>query len=74
MEKVGRLYNLEKIRNEIKELQDTLRDKEESIKEHDFDIAKQLELPPQKIHCSVLAEDAIKAAIQNYYARKSSET
>jgi nitrogen fixation NifU-like protein len=39
-----------------------------------IDIAKQLELPPQKIHCSVLAEDAIKAAIQNYYARKSSET
>ena len=26
----------------LKELQDTLRDKEESIKEHDFDIAKQL--------------------------------
>ena len=39
-----------------------------------IDIAKQLELPPQKIHCSVLAEDAIKAAIQNYHARKSSET
>ena len=39
-----------------------------------INIAKQLELPPQKIHCSVLAEDAIKAAIQNYYARKSSET
>ncbi len=38
------------------------------------DIAEQLELPPQKIHCSVLAEDAIKAAIQNYHDRKSSET
>lgn len=38
------------------------------------DIAKQLELPPQKIHCSVLAEDAIKAAIKNYHDRKSSET
>lgn len=38
------------------------------------DIAKQLELPPQKIHCSVLAEDAIKAAIQNYHDRKRSET
>ena len=35
-----------------------------------IDIAKQLELPPQKIHCSVLAEDAIKAAIQNYHDRK----
>lgn len=30
------------------------------------DIAKELELPPQKIHCSVLAEDAIRAAIDNY--------
>jgi nitrogen fixation NifU-like protein len=29
-------------------------------------IAKELELPPQKIHCSVLAEDAIKAAIRDY--------
>ena len=38
------------------------------------DIAKQLELPPQKIHCSVLAEDAIKAAIQNYFDRKKIET
>ena len=30
------------------------------------DIAKELTLPPVKIHCSVLAEDAIKAAIQDY--------
>ena len=30
------------------------------------DIAKELSLPPVKIHCSVLAEDAIKAAIQDY--------
>lgn len=29
-------------------------------------IAKELSLPPVKIHCSVLAEDAIKAAIQDY--------
>jgi len=29
-------------------------------------IAEELELPPVKIHCSVLAEDAIKAAISNY--------
>lgn len=34
------------------------------------DIAKELELPPQKIHCSVLAEDAIKAAIQDYQRKK----
>ena len=31
-----------------------------------IDIAKELSLPPVKIHCSVLAEDAIKAAIEDY--------
>ena len=30
------------------------------------DVARELSLPPVKIHCSVLAEDAIKAAIRNY--------
>ena len=30
------------------------------------DIAEELALPPVKIHCSVLAEDAIKSAIQDY--------
>jgi nitrogen fixation NifU-like protein len=30
------------------------------------DIANELELPPVKIHCSVLAEDAIKAAIDDF--------
>jgi nitrogen fixation NifU-like protein len=30
------------------------------------DIATELALPPVKIHCSILAEDAIKAAIENY--------
>lgn len=30
------------------------------------DIAEELALPPVKIHCSILAEDAIKAAIQDY--------
>lgn len=29
-------------------------------------IAQELALPPVKIHCSILAEDAIKAAVQNY--------
>ena len=33
------------------------------------DIAKHLVLPPVKIHCSVLAEDAIKAAIADYRAK-----
>jgi nitrogen fixation NifU-like protein len=31
-----------------------------------IDIAQELALPPVKIHCSILAEDAIKAAIKNY--------
>lgn len=35
------------------------------------DIAAELELPPQKIHCSVLAEDAIKEAIKNYQEKKA---
>ena len=30
------------------------------------EIAKHLALPPVKIHCSILAEDAIKAAIKDY--------
>jgi len=33
-------------------------------------IAKELSLPPVKIHCSVLAEDAIKAAIKDYRNKK----
>ena len=33
------------------------------------DIAKELALPPVKIHCSVLAEDAIKAAVNDYYEK-----
>lgn len=28
-------------------------------------------LPPQKVHCSVLAEEAIKGAIEDYYSRKA---
>ncbi|MCX8601477.1 MULTISPECIES: Fe-S cluster assembly scaffold IscU [unclassified Gilliamella] len=34
------------------------------------DIAKELALPPVKIHCSILAEDAIKAAIDDYKTKK----
>lgn len=33
------------------------------------DIAEELALPPVKIHCSVLAEDAIKAAIKDYRSK-----
>ena len=32
-------------------------------------IAEELALPPVKIHCSILAEDAIKAAIEDYKAK-----
>ncbi len=35
------------------------------------EIARELALPPVKIHCSVLAEDAIKAAIANYREKNS---
>ena len=34
-----------------------------------MDLAEELALPPVKIHCSVLAEDAIKAAIKDYKTR-----
>jgi nitrogen fixation NifU-like protein len=33
------------------------------------DIAEELALPPVKIHCSILAEDAIKAAIKDYQSK-----
>ncbi|OON37582.1 Fe-S cluster assembly scaffold IscU [Izhakiella australiensis] len=34
-------------------------------------IAEELELPPVKIHCSILAEDAIKAAVADYKSKKN---
>src|SRR5213082_179728 len=37
-------------------------------------IAEELALPPVKIHCSVLAEDAIKAAVADYKKKHGSET
>lgn len=36
-----------------------------------MDIVEELELPPVKIHCSVLAEDAIKSAIEDYRKKNS---
>ena len=42
-------------------------DKASEIK--NMDLAEELALPPVKIHCSVLAEDAIKAAIKDYQSR-----
>jgi nitrogen fixation NifU-like protein len=38
------------------------------------DIVNELSLPPVKIHCSVLAEDAIKAAISDYKNKQSVES
>jgi nitrogen fixation protein NifU and related proteins len=35
-------------------------------------IAEELALPPVKIHCSILAEDAIKAAVEDYKSKHSS--
>jgi nitrogen fixation NifU-like protein len=34
-------------------------------------IAEELALPPVKIHCSILAEDAIKAAVEDYKSKRS---
>ncbi len=44
---------------------------EEAGKITNKEIAQELSLPPVKIHCSVLAEEAVKAAIADYKKRKS---
>jgi nitrogen fixation NifU-like protein len=44
---------------------------EEAYKIKNTDIVQELNLPPVKIHCSVLAEDAIKAALQDYKKKAS---
>jgi len=38
------------------------------------DIAKELSLPPVKLHCSMLAEDAIKAALEDYKSKNNQST
>ena len=43
---------------------------EEALKIKNSEIAAELALPPVKVHCSVLAEDAIKAAIRDYSAKQ----
>lgn len=42
-------------------------DEAQAIK--NMDIATELALPPVKVHCSVLAEDAIKAAVEDYRSK-----
>ncbi len=46
---------------------------DEAAEIRNTDIAEELELPPVKIHCSVLAEDAIKAAIADYRGKHDGE-
>tara|TARA_A100001388_G_scaffold262131_1_gene231506 strand:+ start:577 stop:978 length:402 start_codon:yes stop_codon:yes gene_type:complete len=43
---------------------------DEALAIQNTEIVEELSLPPVKIHCSVLAEDAIKAAIQDYRKRQ----
>jgi len=44
---------------------------EEAVKIKNTEIAKELKLPPVKLHCSMLAEDAIKAALKNHESKQS---
>src|SRR5712675_162013 len=44
---------------------------DEALAIRNTDIVNELSLPPVKIHCSVLAEDAIKAAIQDYRQKQA---
>ncbi|XP_020595763.1 iron-sulfur cluster assembly protein 1-like [Phalaenopsis equestris] len=44
---------------------------EEVVSIKNTEIAKHLSLPPVKLHCSMLAEDAIKAAVKDYEKKKS---
>ena len=45
---------------------------EDAMKIKNKEIAEHLSLPPVKIHCSVLAEDAIRAAIEDYKTKQES--
>ena len=47
---------------------------DEAMSIRNTQIAEELALPPVKIHCSLLAEDAIKAAVSDYKARHGGET
>lgn len=44
---------------------------DEAVEIKNTDIAKELALPPVKVHCSILAEDAIKAAVSDYKEKKA---
>ena len=46
---------------------------DDALKIDNMDIVEELNLPPVKIHCSVLAEDAIKSAINDYRVKNGME-
>ncbi len=46
---------------------------DEALKIDNMDIVEELNLPPVKIHCSVLAENAIKSAINDYRVKNGME-
>jgi nitrogen fixation NifU-like protein len=46
---------------------------DEALQIKNTDIVQELALPPVKIHCSVLAEDAIKAAIHDFQAKQAAK-
>ncbi|XP_019717426.1 iron-sulfur cluster assembly enzyme ISCU [Hippocampus comes] len=46
---------------------------DEALRIKNTDIAKELSLPPVKLHCSMLAEDAIKAALSDYRIKQNKE-
>jgi nitrogen fixation protein NifU and related proteins len=46
---------------------------DEALNIKNAEIAEELALPPVKIHCSILAEDAIKAAVADYRARHTGQ-
>ncbi len=46
---------------------------EEAMQIKNTEIVEELALPPVKIHCSVLAEDAIKAALQDYQEKQANK-
>jgi nitrogen fixation NifU-like protein len=46
---------------------------DEAVKMDNMELVEELNLPPVKIHCSVLAEDAIKSAINDYRQKQGLE-
>ncbi len=46
---------------------------DESLKIRNTDVAAHLKLPPVKLHCSMLAEDAVKAAVKDWKSKRESK-